>query len=103
MLQMRIKDIRMGKIRYKWEIRCMDYLSSVRPKGERKAVMAESRNPKRRTGKRSPTTASQKRRTRRPLGLGEMSQKQFPFIAIVNGETMIVDRVGDRITFVPFI
>lgn len=60
-------------------------------------------NQKRRTGKRSSTTASQKRRSRRPLGLGEMSQKQFPFVAIVNGETMLVDRAGSRIIFTPFL
>lgn len=48
-------------------------------------------------------TPVQKRRRTRPLGLGQMAQKEFPFIAVLNGETVIVDRIGSRITFTSWI
>jgi hypothetical protein len=77
---------------------------------EKKAVMAKEDRPKtkrRRATSTGMTTEGQrltrKRRSQRPLGLGEMSQRDFPFIAILNGETMIVDRAGQKIIFTPWI
>lgn len=67
--------------------------------------MAEERKtksaPKRR--RRRPEDHATKRRNHRPLGLGEMAQKDFPFVAIVNGEAMVVDRDGPRVTFTPWV
>ncbi len=66
--------------------------------------MAETKRPKNTTRRRSPgERPTRKRRTHRPLGLGEMAQKDFPFVAIVNGEAMVVDRAGQRVTFTPWI
>jgi hypothetical protein len=60
----------------------------------------EQEKPKTLKRRKRPT---QKRRRTRPLGLGQMAQKQFPFVAVLNGETVVVDRIDSRITFTPWI
>lgn len=60
--------------------------------------MPETPQPK----KKAPT-----RKRKRPLGLGHMAPEDFPFVAVVNGKTMFVDRemvLGrKRITFTEWI
>lgn len=66
--------------------------------------MSEAPSPKK---KRTPRDLPRKRKRPPVGGLGHMSPEDFPFVAVVNGKTMFVDRemvLGKkRITFTEWI